>query len=170
MNPSWAVAQAAAEVSRARPVLLPVTYAAVQEFAYSRPASVAVFSIGLRGDSPAVAVEHVGAQRAGLHADNDGIVIDGPLVTGTPSSYRVGVVAEELSTALRNTCDIEVEDSTNAGDYVCNALLYHLLHVRGRGGPLGSFIHVPKLDEEPARLLGTQIGRAINRLFPPSLS
>lgn len=165
-NPSWAVARAAARVSRARPVLLPVTYAKVEEFARSRPASVAVFAVGLRAMSPAVAVEHVGSRIAGRNPDNGGVVVDGPLIAGAPDAYRVGVVAEELSSALRATCELEVEDSTDAGGYVCNALLYHLLHARARGGPLGAFIHVPKLDNEPAQLLGQQLGNAINRLFP----
>ena len=167
-NPSWAVAEAAAAQYGSRAVLLPVTYAGVREFALTRPANIAVVSFGLRANSPAVAIESVGSRIAGKAPDNDGVVVNGVLTQSGPPQLEVGPLALALSAALRAGCEYEIEDSNDAGGYVCNALLYHLLLARGTGGPLGAFIHVPNLEEAAATALGTAIGSAIAEVMERS--
>jgi pyroglutamyl-peptidase len=167
MNPSWLVAESAAQVCGSPAVLLPVTFEAVRAFAESRAATVAVISIGLRSNSPAVAVETIGACFAADVPDNDGASPAGSLVAGGPVSLAVGSLAASIVSELRTDCAYEVERSCDAGAYVCNALLYHLLRTRGAGGPLGSFVHVPRIDESEARALGAQLGTAVARVLRP---
>lgn len=59
---------------------------------------------------------------------------------------------QEISVALR-MADVPVVRSDDAGDYICNLLLYRLLHATQSEGPrVTGFVHVPYLDTQIARL------------------
>jgi pyroglutamyl-peptidase len=82
--------------------------------------------------------------------DNAGnMVLDQPVVPGGPDAYFVTLPVRKVHEAIRGSgapCEI----SLSAGTYLCNQVLYHLLHAlhqQGRKIPAG-FIHLPALPQQ----------------------
>lgn len=113
----------------------------------------AVVSCGLHARSSAIAVERIGinvmdrGDAAGL-ADNDGAEpCDEPIVPDGPDGLFATLPVRAIVDALR-AGGIPAMLSNTAGTFVCNAVLYDLLHhLRSEGSPvLAGFLHFPQSD------------------------
>ena len=121
----------------------------------------AVVAFGLSAKTTGITLESLGRNR---------VARDRPDFTGAvaPSEFVLACGAEtlasqlplqEISVALR-MADVPVVRSDDAGDYICNLLLYRLLHATQLNGPrVAGFVHVPYLDTQVARL--TRTGHAL---------
>ena len=76
-----------------------------------------------------------------------------PVIPGAPAAYFARLPVKELAAAIRAE-GIPAETSNSAGLFVCNALLFRLLHEMETRYPKmrGGFIHVPCLPEQAERL------------------
>ncbi|MCC3702336.1 pyroglutamyl-peptidase I [Rouxiella badensis] len=86
-------------------------------------------------------------------ADNDGQQpVDQPIVAEGPAAYFAQLPIKALVNGLREA-GIPASVSQTAGTYVCNHVMYGLLHRMARGDSnvmKGGFIHVPYLPEQAA--------------------
>ena len=79
--------------------------------------------------------------------DNNGCQpVDAPIVPGGPAAYFATVPVKDMVRAIREA-GVPSELSNSAGTYVCNHLLYCVLHHAGPGVRAG-FIHVPCIPEQ----------------------
>ena len=76
-----------------------------------------------------------------------------PVIPGAPAAYFARLPVKELAAAIRAE-GIPAETSNSAGLFVCNALLFRLLHEMETRYPKmrGGFIHVPCLPRQAERL------------------
>ena len=74
--------------------------------------------------------------------------VDAPIVPGGPAAYFATVPVKDMVLAIREA-GVPSELSNSAGTYVCNHLLYCVLHHAGPGVRAG-FIHVPCIPEQTA--------------------
>ena len=72
--------------------------------------------------------------------------VDAPIVPGGPAAYFATVPAKDMVRAIREA-GVPSELSNSAGTYVCNHLLYQVLHHAAPGVRAG-FIHVPCIPEQ----------------------
>jgi pyroglutamyl-peptidase len=152
---------------RVRGAVLPVSYSRALQVLLAevdrlRPA--AVVCCGLDARAGAIAIERVGLNvkdrgDAGGRPDNDGATPrDEPVVPGGPDGLFTTLPNRAILDAL-GSCGIPAALSGSAGTFVCNAVLYGLLH-HLRPGPGGGrqvvagFLHFPRTPElevaEPA--------------------
>jgi pyroglutamyl-peptidase len=78
-------------------------------------------------------------------------VIDQPVVPGAPAAYFATLPERQVYEAIL-AAGIPVERSLTAGSYLCNQVLYTLLHdlsQKGQNIPAG-FIHLPSLPQQAA--------------------
>lgn len=89
--------------------------------------------------------------------DNSGeLRQDLPVVPGGPDAYFATLPVRRLHDALR-AAGLPVELSLSAGAYLCNQVMYtllHHLHTRGREAIPAGFIHLPLLPEQAAGFSG----------------
>lgn len=196
-NPSWDVAeQLAARAEQGRlaaqaehPGLilrarrLPVVHGTALETLDAAIAAVApdvVISLGLAGGTDAIRLERVGLNlRDARIPDNAGAQpVDEPIVDdGEPalfSTLRLKAAHARIAAA-----DIPVRLSLSAGSFVCNEVLYGLLHRLGGarqaahdGAPSpipGGFVHVPSLREADCPVSLEQAVEAVDLLLAESL-
>ena len=84
--------------------------------------------------------------------DNSGAAItDQPVIPGGPDAYFVTLPVRAVLDAIQ-AAGIPAERSLSAGAYLCNAVLYHLLHSQaGQARPVpAGFIHLPRLPQQVA--------------------
>ena len=72
--------------------------------------------------------------------------VDAPIVPGGPAAYFATVPVKDMVRAIQEA-GVPSELSNSAGTYVCNHLLYCVLHHAGPGVRAG-FIHVPCIPEQ----------------------
>jgi pyroglutamyl-peptidase len=127
--------------------LLPVVFAevgaAVEEAAAAIRPDV-ILHIGLASRRRAVSIETRARTRAGtLHPDASRCR-PAAMALATPGAplLRATYPAPRLVAAIR-AMGVTAKPSIDAGDYVCNAVLYHTLS--RRLAPVAGFIHVPRL-------------------------
>lgn len=109
----------------------------------------AILCIGQAGGRAAVTPEVYGVNlRHARIADNAGNTPRcTPIVTSAPGSYPASVPVRDMVSAVR-AIGLPCEQSYSAGRFVCNDLLYSLLHhYHGTQVKVG-FIHVPYLPEQ----------------------
>jgi pyroglutamyl-peptidase len=83
-------------------------------------------------------------------ADNAGqMVTDEPVVAGGPAAYFVTLPVRRMQMAVQ-AAGVPVELSLSAGAYLCNQVLYTLLHRLDGSTAWGGFIHLPALPEQVA--------------------
>lgn len=85
-------------------------------------------------------------------ADNAGNVARGaPVVTGAPGSHPAGLPVDDLVAVVR-AHGIAAECSSDAGRFLCNEVMFHVLERRARRGTpaFAGFIHMPQLPEQHA--------------------
>lgn len=159
LNPSWEVVKRldgaiiAGErvVARRLPCVfneaLTVLHAALDEL---NPAlTLAVGQAGGRAD---ITVERVAINIDDARIpDNKGQQpIDLPIVAGGPAAWFSSVPIKAIVAALRQQ-GIPASVSQTAGTFVCNHVMYGLLHrLQGKAGAKGGFIHIPYLPEQAA--------------------
>ena len=152
MNPAWEAVRAlpdviaGAEVIKAEvPVVFGAGFAAVEE-KIDECSPDLVLCIGQAGGRAKLTPEFVGINCADARIpDNDGkqplaekIVPDGP------DAYFSSLPVRAMAKAM-NEAGIPAEVSFTAGTYVCNDMLYRLMHCLATKHPsvLGGFMHVP---------------------------
>jgi pyroglutamyl-peptidase len=106
---------------------------------------VAIFSFGQGGG---YAIETLAQNKRGAYPDNAGQQPAEPnIVPGGPAEYRATIDAKALARELESR-DRRVRLSTEAGDYLCEEMLYSLEHLKASSkSPLTvAFCHVPPLQ------------------------
>ena len=135
---------------RLEKLLLPVEFGRSRELAcaaYDRIRPAAVVMLGLAGTREAVTPETTGRNlmkaripdNAGFQPQDVPVAEDGP--DELPSTFSVGKIIAAVGSA-----GVPCRISHSAGLYVCNNLLYGMLHHNGGAVPTG-FIHVPAIPE-----------------------
>jgi len=122
--------------------LLPVTFFSASVFAVEAAAALcpdAIVCLGQAGGRDAVTVNHMDAKIP----DNDGFQpVDQPVIPNAPAAYFSTLPVKAMVEAMQRV-GVPARLSDSAGTYVCNALMYAMLH-QAKDIPCG-FIHVPYL-------------------------
>lgn len=105
-----------------------------------------ILCIGLAGGRDAVTPERIAVNiRDSRIPDNRGFQPNGePVAPGGPAAYFSTVPVEKMSQAIRDAY-IPAAVSNTAGTYVCNDVLYRVLHYFNGTATRAGFIHVPWL-------------------------
>jgi pyroglutamyl-peptidase len=114
-----------------------------------------VICVGQAGGRADLTVERVGINVDDAPiADNEGQQpVDAPIVADGPAAYFATLPIKAIVGAMRER-DLRASVSQTAGTFVCNHVLYGLMHhLRGRE-VMGGFIHVPYLPEQATALDG----------------
>lgn len=154
LNPSWEAVRAlpgqiaSYEVCKLR---LPVVFGQAAEMAIAeaeRLQAEAVLAVGLAGGRRAVTPEVVAInlRDAGI-PDNAGLQPhDEPIVPGAPAAYFSTLPVRAMKDAIR-AADVPAMLSYSAGVYVCNDVMYSLLHHYAGTQVKCGFMHVPYLPD-----------------------
>lgn len=155
VNPSWeAVQRLPGEIGsyRLTKLQIPVEYANAAGIVF-KEASLCkpdvIFCIGQAGGRKGVTPEAVAINlRDSASADNAGLLQQNvPVIPGGPDAYFATVPVRDMVKAIQ-AVNIPATLSLSAGAYVCNDVLYTLLHrFHGTNTKVG-FIHVPYLPEQ----------------------
>lgn len=155
VNPSWeAVRRLAARIGKYEltklqiPTVFGEAFQSVQA-AMQELQPDAVLCIGQAGGRSSITPEVVAINlREAAIADNAGNQpINRPVVEGGPAAYFATLPVREIAGAVRRA-GIPCALSYSAGTFVCNDVLYSLLHACCGTKTLAGFIHVPFLPEQ----------------------
>lgn len=155
INPAWEAVRALPEQIGAWTLLklrIPTVFGLAAQMvleAAKEAKPVAILSIGQAAGRCAVTPELVGINlRWASIPDNDGAQPqDEPVVPGGDAAYFSTLPVRNMAKAV-NEAGVPAEVSYSAGAYVCNDVLYTLLH-HYAGSPVRvGFIHVPLLPEQ----------------------
>ena len=137
---------------------LPVNYAEIS----SRIAGLidelrppVVIGLGLWPGEPMLRIERIAANIADFRiADNAGLIAKAPLAEGGPAAFLSTLPIEAIRDRLLEA-GIPARLSGTAGQFLCNALMYHALCLCAERAPppCCGFIHLPYLPEQVALLL-----------------
>lgn len=122
----------------------------------------AVICLGLWPGEPAIRLERIAANIADFEIpDNAGAMVHGAVVEDGPAALQSTLPLEAIQERLL-AAGIPAKLSGSAGQFLCNALMYHALTVsnRRRKPPPCGFIHVPYLPEQVAGMIAEQRDRA----------
>ena len=154
VNPSWEAVKALPEQIgqyQLYKLRLPVVFGKAAEMAIAKAERLqadAVLAIGLAGGRRAVTPEAVAInlRDAGI-PDNAGLQPhDEPIVPGAPAAYFATLPVRAMRDAIR-AADIPAALSYSAGVYVCNDIMYSLLHHFAGTQVRCGFMHVPYLPD-----------------------
>ena len=108
-----------------------------------------IISVGQAGTRPAITPERIGIDvRDARICDNAGVSPkDEPIVPGGPDGYLSTLPVKAMIAAI-SEAGIPAAISNTAGTFVCNDVLYSLLHHYAGTGTRCGFIHVPWLPEQ----------------------
>jgi pyroglutamyl-peptidase len=126
--------------------VIPTTYAEIaklpRQVARKKPDAVLMF--GLAGRARILRIETRGRNRADpKYPDAARKRARRVLVPGAPKILKVTAPAAALLKAARAT-GVKVRLSSDAGGYVCNAAIFHMLNAaREKNAPLVAFVHIP---------------------------
>lgn len=124
---------------------------AVQEAERCRPD--AILCLGQAGTRSAVTPERVAINVMDARIpDNEGAQpVDEPILPGGPAAYFSTLPVREMVAAIR-AAGVPSELSNTAGTFVCNSLMYAMLHYTHTNCPdiPCGFLHVPRLDTQAA--------------------
>lgn len=113
----------------------------------------AVICVGQAGGRTCVTVERLGINLIDARIpDNDGAQpIDEPAAAGGPAAYFATLPVKAIVEHVRSQ-DLPCQLSCTAGTYVCNYLLYRVLHLAAVSRPAlrAGFLHVPYSEEQAA--------------------
>ena len=157
VNPAFeAVRRLPGEIGGARIVKqeLPTVFGRAGEVlisAIERERPDAVICVGQSGGSAAIAVERIGVNlRDARSADNAGrVATDEAIIPGGSGAYFATIPVKAIRDAI-TAAGIPAGLSTSAGLFVCNDVMYTLLHYAATRNPAlrGGFIHVPYIPEQ----------------------
>ena len=159
VNPAWeAVSRLPAETGGAEVVKLQIPTmfgrapeAVLREVERLRPDFVV--SVGQAAGRTAITPERIAinCEEASI-PDNAGFQpAGGPVVEGGPDGYFSLLPVKEMTAAIQAS-GLPGKVSNTAGTYVCNHLMYHILHAchTRYPGMRSGFIHVPCIPEQQA--------------------
>lgn len=157
INPSWDICgelPAAIEGMRVETCRVPCEFRGAIEAvaaAIERHEPALVVCLGLAGGRTHLSVERVAINVDDARiADNAGNQpIDEPIAASGPPAYFATLPVKAMAAAMR-AAGAPTEVSNSAGTFVCNHLMYGVLHflaASGRGARAG-FIHVPHGERE----------------------
>lgn len=158
VNPSQQVVQALAERGLAHiqlcTAILPVDRhagpAALLEAVREHEPDVAL-CLGLAASRVCLSIERVAVNLMDYRiADNSGNhVVDEPIVPGGPAAYFATVPVRAMLAAVQGAA-VPAELSLSAGAFLCNQVMYTVLHYAATNGlPLrAGFVHLPLLPEQ----------------------
>ncbi len=134
-----------------RKLLLPVEFVRAREIAFSvydQCSPAAVIMLGQAGGRSAITPETTGRNvMYGRIPDNAGYAPDHlPIAENGPDVLYSNFPADDIVRAVRSL-GISCEKSDDAGQYVCNTLLYGML-AHNHGEAVTGFIHVPYAREQ----------------------
>ena len=157
INPAWLAVQALPEAIGQHEIYkaeIPTEFVA-SRIALTEQVNVlhpdAVICVGQAGGRNAITVERVAINIMDTAVpDNNGFQpVDVPIVPNAPAAYFSTLPIKRMVEAIRSA-GLPAKVSNTAGTYVCNTLMYHLLHLAAEQYPtmLGGFIHVPYAEEQ----------------------
>jgi len=160
-NPSWLIAQALhgqrfgghRVVAAQLPTVFGASLQTLERLVRAQRPALAV-CLGQAGGRGALSLERIGINVDDARIpDNAGRQpIDTPVVPGGPAAYFATLPIKAMLRAVQRA-GVPCEVSQTAGTFVCNHVLYglmHLLEAAGPAGARGGFIHVPWLPEQGA--------------------
>lgn len=118
----------------------------------------AIITVGQAGGRPDITVERIGINVDDYRIpDNAGNQpIDEPVVGDGPIAYWATLPIKEMVNGMKKA-GVSASVSNSAGTYVCNHLLYGLLHHLksiGKENIPAGFVHIPYLPEQMAVRVG----------------
>ncbi|KMJ46138.1 pyroglutamyl-peptidase I [Xenorhabdus khoisanae] len=117
-----------------------------------------VISVGQAGGRADISVERVAINinDASIPDNKGNQPIDTPVISGGPVAYLSNLPIKTMVNTLRQA-GIPASVSQTAGTFVCNHVMYGLLHYLTQNYPSarGGFIHVPYLPEQAKILFDT---------------
>ena len=155
VNPSWeAVSRLEDKIGNyeLHKLRLPTVYSKAAELLLVKASGIlpdVIISVGQAAGRDAVTPERIAVNiRAARIPDNEGLLLDGDRIAPDgPAAYFSTLPVEAMRDAIR-AADIPAAVSNTAGSFVCNDVLYSMLH-RYDGTPVRcGFIHVPYLPEQ----------------------
>ena len=166
-NPSWLAASALPDTVGSymlQKMQLPTVYGEAANMVIAAAGEWepdVILCLGLAGGRAAVTPERVGINiRSASIADNGGRQFtDSPILPEGPAAYFSTLPVTAMAKAIRDA-GFSGAVSNTAGTYVCNDVLYTLLHRFAGTGIRVGFIHVPYLPEqgEPNMVLADMVG------------
>ncbi|QWA12583.1 pyroglutamyl-peptidase I [Sodalis ligni] len=114
-----------------------------------------VLALGLAGGRQRISVERVAinVDDARIADNSQRQPIDRPVISSGPAAYFATVPIKAMVNAMLGA-GIPAEVSQSAGTFVCNHVMYALLHrlAHMSGAVRGGFIHLPYLPQQAAAL------------------
>lgn len=155
VNPSWAAVERLPEQVGQYMLCklqIPTAFSEAAKAVLNQAVEVApdvILCVGQAGTRDSVTPERVAINlRDARIPDNRGCQpVDEPIVPGGPAAYFSTVPVKQMASAIQQM-GLPAAVSNTAGTYVCNDVLYSLLH-HYAGTPVRvGFIHVPFLPEQ----------------------
>ena len=155
INPSWEAVKLLPERIGAYTIYkmgIPTVFGKAAEMVLSCAQELqpdVIISVGLAGGRDAVTPERIAVNiRDARIADNQGFQPSGErIVPEGPAAYFSTLPVEKMAQAIRQT-EIPAAVSNTAGTFVCNDVLYTLLHRFDGTSVRAGFIHVPYLPAQ----------------------
>lgn len=157
INPAWEAVRLLPDVIRDFELVkleIPTVFGAAAQVVIDKAEEIhpdAIISVGQAGGRAAVTPEMVGINlRYASIPDNMGALpCDIPIAEGGPAAYFSTLPVRAMAKAI---CDAGLPGavSYSAGSFVCNDVLYSLLHRFDGTAVRAGFIHVPFLPEQTA--------------------
>ena len=157
INPSWEAVKLLPEEIGEYTVYklqIPTVFGVAAEKLLEKAAEIqpdVIISVGQAGGRAALTPERIGINvRDARIADNAGISPkDEPIVPGGPDGYFSTLPVKAMIAAITEA-GLPAAISNTAGTFVCNDVLYTLLHRYHGTGTRCGFIHVPYLPQQGA--------------------
>ncbi|HIE1059167.1 TPA: pyroglutamyl-peptidase I [Serratia marcescens] len=179
LNPSWEVVKQLNDMelvgTRIVARQLPCVFGAALEAlnaAIDEVQPVMVLAVGQAGGRTDITIERVAINVDDARIpDNQGQQpVDEPIVAGGPAAYFSTLPIKAMVSSMREA-GIPAAVSQTAGTYVCNHVMYGLLHrLSGQREVKGGFIHIPYLPEQAAAHPGSPSMAASTVLFALELA
>ena len=157
-NPSWLIAQALhgqriaghQVVAAQLPTVFGQSLQRLQSLLQEHQPAITL-CLGLAGGRAALSIERIGININDARIpDNCGAQpIDTPVQAGGPAAYFASLPIKAMLRGVQRA-GVPCEVSQTAGTFVCNHVLYGLMHLLAQGaaqvGARGGFVHVPWLS------------------------
>ncbi|ANM80823.1 pyroglutamyl-peptidase I [Serratia nematodiphila] len=179
LNPSWEVVKQLNDLelvgTRIVARQLPCVFGAALEAlnaAIDEVQPLMVLAVGQAGGRTDITIERVAINVDDARIpDNQGQQpVDEPIVAGGPAAYFSNLPIKAMVSSMREA-GIPASVSQTAGTYVCNHVMYGLLHrLSGQREVKGGFIHIPYLPEQAAAHPGAPSMAASTVLFALELA
>lgn len=162
LNPSWLIAQALhgqrmgghVVVAAQLPTVFGQSLERLAELVHAQQPALTL-CLGLAGGRGALSMERIGINinDARIPDNTGGQPIDTPVAADGPAAYFASLPIKAMLRAVLRA-GVPCEVSQTAGTFVCNHVLYGLMHLLAQGvgpaGARGGFVHVPWLTGQGA--------------------